>query len=49
MKEQGVLLMLRDAPGETGKLASEAYHALMNPKAVTGVKMPDDPNKPSGG
>lgn len=49
MKEQGVLLSLRDAPGETGKLASDAYHALMNPKAVTGVKMPEDPNKPSGG
>jgi hypothetical protein len=42
MKEQGCLLSLRDAPGETGKLASEAYHELMNPKAVTGVKMPEE-------
>lgn len=42
MKEQGVLLALRDASGETGKLASEAYHELMNPKAVTGVKQIDD-------
>jgi HEAT repeat protein len=42
MKEQGVLLSLRDAPGETGKLASEAYHELMNPKVVQGVKMPDE-------
>jgi hypothetical protein len=45
MKEQGVLLSLRDAPGETGKLASQAYHELMNPKAVTGVKMPEDDKK----
>jgi hypothetical protein len=48
MKEQGILLALRDAPGETGKLASDAYHALMNPKVVTGVKMPEDGNKTSG-
>jgi HEAT repeat protein len=48
MKEQGSLLALRDTPGEAGKLASEAYHDLMNPKAVTGVKMPEDPNKPAG-
>jgi HEAT repeat protein len=47
MKEQGALLALRDAPGETGKLASDAYHDLMNPKLVTGVKMPDDPTKTS--
>ena len=47
MKEQGVLLSLRDAPGETGKLASEAYHELMNPKAVTGVKMPEEDNSKS--
>lgn len=38
MEEQGVLLSLRDEPGETGKLAREAYHDLMNPKIVTGVK-----------
>jgi HEAT repeat protein len=48
MKEQGVLLALRDAPGETGKLSSEAYHELMNPKVVTGVKMPEEENKPAG-
>jgi HEAT repeat protein len=45
MKEQGVLLTLRDASGETGKLASEAYHELLNPKVVTGVKMPDEEPK----
>jgi hypothetical protein len=45
MKEQGSLLALRDAPGETGKLASEAYHELMNPKVVTGVKMPEEEAK----
>ncbi len=41
MKEQGVLLALRDAPGEAGKLASAAYHDLMNPKVVVGVKIPE--------
>ena len=45
MKEQGVLLSLRDNTGETGKLASEAYHELMNPKAVTGVKVPEEEKK----
>ncbi len=38
MEEQGVLLSLRDEPGETGKLASEVYHDLLNPTIVTGVK-----------
>lgn len=38
MDEQGVLLTLRDAPGETGRLASNAYHELTNPKVVIGVK-----------
>lgn len=47
MKEQGVLLALRDAPGETGKLASEAYHDLLHPKIVTGVKMPEETDKTS--
>ena len=42
MKEQGVLLALRDEKGETGKLASEAYHELMNPKVLEGVKEQDD-------
>jgi HEAT repeat protein len=41
MKEQGVLLALRDEQGPAGTLASAAYHELMNPKVVTGVKMPD--------
>jgi HEAT repeat protein len=38
MKEQGLLLTLRDDPGEVGKYASEAYHDLLNPKILTGVK-----------
>ncbi len=42
MKEQGVLLSLRDAPGKSGQLARDAYFELMNPKVVLGVKMPDD-------
>ncbi len=36
MKEQGVLLALRDEPGEIGKLGREAYHDLMNPKFSEG-------------
>ncbi len=45
MGEQGVLLSLRDAGGETGKLASAAYHDLMNPKITLGVKEIDDEDK----
>jgi HEAT repeat protein len=45
MKEQGVLLALRDEPGETGRLASAAYHDLMNPKVVLGVKIPEREKK----
>jgi hypothetical protein len=37
MNEQGVLLTLRDAQGETGKLASVAYHELTHPKANEGM------------
>jgi hypothetical protein len=37
MNEQGVLLTLRDAAGETGKLASIAYHELTNPKTQEGL------------
>lgn len=42
MKEQGVLLALRDEEGVTGKLAREAYHDLMNPKVLQGVKAIED-------
>jgi HEAT repeat protein len=38
MQEQGVLLALRDEEGPAGKLAREAYHELMNPKVLVGVK-----------
>jgi hypothetical protein len=31
MKEQGVLLALKDEQGEVGRLAQAAYHELMNP------------------
>ncbi len=41
MGEQGPLLALREEDGETGKLASTAYHAFMNPK-MTGVSIPSD-------
>ncbi len=34
MKEQGVLLALKDEQGETGALAAKAYHELMNPRLV---------------
>lgn len=42
MKEQGVLLALRDEQGPVGKLARDAYFELMNPKVVSGVAIPDD-------
>lgn len=45
MKERGVLLALRDEPGDTGKLASEAYHELLNPKVVVGVNVPEPKGK----
>jgi hypothetical protein len=45
MQEQGVLLALRDEQGPTGKLASDAYFELMNPKVVTGVNVPESKNK----
>ena len=48
MKEQGVLLALRDAPGETGKLASDAYRDLLNPKIMTGVKAMESDTKRRG-
>jgi len=42
MKEQGVLLALRDEKGPAGQLARDAYFELMNPKIVSGVNMPED-------
>ncbi len=47
MKEQGCLLALRDVPGETGKLASDAYRDLLNPKIMTGVKAIANDAKPA--
>ncbi len=45
MKEQGVLLALRDGKGKSGELAKQAYFELMNPKVITGVKVPEDEKK----
>lgn len=45
MSEQGVLLALRDESGPAGELARNAYFELMNPKAVTGVNIPEDQKK----
>jgi hypothetical protein len=44
MKEQGALLALRDAPGETGALAKTAYHELMNPVNAVGVRTIEEKN-----
>jgi hypothetical protein len=41
MKEQGVLLALRNEPGASGEMGRQAYFELMNPKLVTGVVVPD--------
>jgi HEAT repeat protein len=42
MKEQGVLLALRDEKGPAGEMARAAYFELMNPKIVSGVNIPDE-------
>lgn len=42
MKEQGVLLALRNEQGPAGQLARDAYFELMNPKLVSGVVVPDE-------
>ena len=43
MREQGVLLALRNEPGASGEAgACQAYFELMNPKVVTGIKVPDE-------
>ncbi|HEY5961272.1 MAG TPA: HEAT repeat domain-containing protein, partial [Polyangiaceae bacterium] len=42
MKEQGILIALRDEEGVVGKLGREAYHTLMNPKVIEGMKAVDD-------
>jgi HEAT repeat protein len=39
MKEQGVLLALRDEKGPGGELARQAYFELMNPKILQGGKI----------
>lgn len=49
MKEQGVLLALRDEKGPTGELASQAYFELMNPKVITDVKVPESDTGGGGG
>jgi HEAT repeat protein len=41
MKEQGVLLALRNEQGVPGEMARQAYFELMNPKLVTGIAIPD--------
>lgn len=41
MKEQGVLLALRNEKGAWTDQAREAYFELTNPKIVLGVKLPD--------
>ncbi len=45
MKEQGVLLSLREESGPVGELARAAYFELMNPKVVLDVKIPEDAKK----
>ncbi len=42
MKEQGILIALRDEEGIVGKLGREAYHTLMNPKVLEGMKAIED-------
>lgn len=42
MREQGMLMALRDGKGPGAAYAGAAYFELMNPKVVTDVKMPED-------
>jgi HEAT repeat protein len=50
MKEQGVLMALRQEQGETGELAKRAFHELMNPKAVAAEDLSGlAPDKKGGG
>ncbi len=49
MKEQGVLMALRDEKGPTGELAAAAYFELMNPKVITDVKVPESAGDKAGG
>ncbi|HZO13054.1 MAG TPA: HEAT repeat domain-containing protein [Polyangiaceae bacterium] len=50
MKEQGVLMALKDDKGETGQLAAAAYHELMNPRLAEEEDLshlkPDKDKKP---
>lgn len=41
MKEQGPLMALKEEKGDTGELARRALFELMNPKSVTGEKVPE--------
>ncbi len=41
MGEQGILMALKDEPGDVGKDAAKALFLLLNPNIVTDVKAPD--------
>jgi HEAT repeat protein len=41
MKEQGSLMALKEEKGDTGELARRALFEMMNPKSVTGEKVPE--------
>jgi hypothetical protein len=49
MKEQGVLLALKDVEGETSKLAARAYHELMNPRLIESEDLSHLQEDKSGG
>ena len=42
MKEKGVLMALRQEPGQLGELARQAFFEVMNPK-LSGERLPDAP------
>jgi HEAT repeat protein len=44
LKEQGVLMALRDVSGDVGKAAEEAVFEIVNPKVLQGVK-PAEPDE----
>lgn len=49
MKERGVLMALRQEQGDTGAMAKQAFHELMNPKLVQAEDLSALQPKKSGG
>lgn len=49
MKEQGPLMALKEEKGDTGDMARRALFEMMNPKSVTGEKIPEGKKQSADG